>query len=336
MIEVDHLTKIYRVPKREPGLIGALRSLVRRETREVRAVDDISFTIEAGERVGFLGPNGAGKTTTLKVLSGLLMPSAGRVSVLGRCPSRRPRDLLREITLVMGQKQQLLWDLPPRDTFELNRALYDIPANEFRQTRDELVDLLALGDLVDRPARNLSLGERMKCELVAALLHRPRVLFLDEPTIGLDVVMQAEVRRFVGAWNQRFGSTILLTSHYMDDVAALCQRVVVINGGRLCFDGTLDALVRAHHPLRRVRLRPPTPLEPHRLAELSGWTPHGQELWAEVPPDRVGALVAKALEVSPDADLAIEEPPLEHVLAELFRATNGSTEPVTPAATDAA
>jgi ABC-2 type transport system ATP-binding protein len=316
VIQVERLTKVYRVPEKRPGLRGALGSLFHRTWREVRAVDDISFAIRPGERVGFLGPNGAGKTTTLKMLSGLLVPSDGAVQVLGHVPRKRPVDLLRRITLVMGQKQQLLWDLPPRDTFELNRALYDVPPAQFRQTLDELVELLALTPLLDRPVRNLSLGERMKCELAAALLHRPEVLFLDEPTIGLDVVMQVQVRRFIQQWNERHGATVLLTSHYMDDVAALCPRVIVIDGGRIRFDGALGDLVRRHRPLRRVRLKPSTPIL--ETPPAHGLQRAGDAWVGDVPADRVGQLVTEALARMPDAELTIEEPPLEEVFAEFF------------------
>ncbi len=335
MIRVSNLRKIYRVPQRAPGLGGAFRSLFSREVREVRAVDGVSFEIAPGERVGFLGPNGAGKTTTLKMLAGLLVPTAGELSVLGHVPARRDVKLLERITLVMGQKQQLLWDLPPRDTFELNRALYQIPDAEFRETVEELTRLLELAPLLGRPTRNLSLGERMKCELAAALLHRPAVLFLDEPTIGLDVVMQLQVRQFIAAWNARFQSTVLLTSHYMDDVQALCPRVIVIARGTLRYDGTLKGLVERHQPLRRVRLRPvsgfsgtlPAPFKapvgvgpgrrgvPGEADEESLEADHV----ADVPPGDVGALLHAALTLCPGADVRIEEPPLEEVFARLFR-----------------
>ena len=243
-IRARDLRKTYVVSERDAGAAAALRSLVRRRTREVAAVDGISFDLAAGEVVGFLGPNGAGKTTTLKMLSGLLHPSGGEISVLGHAPSRRGKDFLRQITLVMGQRNQLVWDIPAADSFELNRAIYRIPRPEFRQTLDELEALLELGPLMGKPVRTLSLGERMKCEIAAALLHRPRVVFLDEPTIGLDVTMQRRIRAFLSAYNQRYGATILLTSHYMADVEALCRRVLVIHHGRLLFDGELAALVQ--------------------------------------------------------------------------------------------
>ncbi|HEX2689665.1 MAG TPA: ATP-binding cassette domain-containing protein, partial [Kofleriaceae bacterium] len=231
MIRANHLTKHFKVHKRPPGFVPALRSLVHRTYEVVKAVDGVSFTIERGERVGFLGPNGAGKTTTLKVLSGLLHPTSGEVVVEDHVPYRRQAGFLGKITLVMGQKSQLIWDLSPAETYAMNRAVFDVPRHEFDQTLAELTDLLELGPLLDKPTRQLSLGERMKCELAAALLHRPTTLFLDEPTIGLDVAMQVAIRDFVRSYNQRHEATVLLTSHYMDDVVALCPRIIVIDQG---------------------------------------------------------------------------------------------------------
>ncbi len=300
-IEVDKLVKEYRVHERAAGAWASVRSLFRRRYRTMRAVDELSFAIAAGERVGFLGPNGAGKTTTLKVLAGLLHPTSGTVRVDGFDPRRRDFDFLRSITLVMGQKQQLLWDLPPVDTFAMNRAIYDIPKPAFDETMGELVTLLELGDLVKRPTRQLSLGERMKCELVAALLHRPRVLFLDEPTIGLDVSMQATLRRFVRDYNERFGATVLLTSHYMDDVAALCPRVVVIDKGHLTYDGPLNELVRKVRPQKRIIVR------------LSD----GTQETCDVPAAELQATIARII-ARGVADLTVEDPPLEDVMRDLF------------------
>jgi ABC-2 type transport system ATP-binding protein len=302
LIDVDHLTKEYRVQERPPGLRAALASLVRRRYKVARAVDDLSFAIAAGERVGFLGPNGAGKTTTLKVLAGLLHPTSGTVRVDGFDPRRREAAFLTQITLVMGQKQQLLWDLPPSDTFLMNRAVYDIPRRTFDETLAELTALLDLGALVSRPTRQLSLGERMKCELVAALLHRPKVLFLDEPTIGLDVTMQATLREFVRAYNERFGATVLLTSHYMDDVTALCPRVIVIDKGRLTYDGNLEALVH------RVR--------PHKRLAVRG--ADGRQEVMSVPQAELQPTITRLLAGGNVADLTVEDPPLEEVMRELF------------------
>src|SRR5436305_9468092 len=319
MIEIERLRKSYFVHRRQPGLRAALRSLVYRPREEVKAVDDISFRVEPGERVGFLGPNGAGKTTTLKVLSGLLHPTSGRVAVAGFVPRERARGFLEQITLVMGQKQQLLWDLPPSETFLLNRAIYDIPRKQYEETVAELTALLDLAPLLGKPTRQLSLGERMKCELAVALLHRPRVLFLDEPTIGLDVSMQATVRGFVRAYNERFGATVLLTSHYMEDVAALCPRVMVIDKGRLIYDGPLPELVRRVRPDKRVILRLSKTVERRDLEALGTIVEHGDaEAIIQVSQDGLQAAVARALATLPLRDLIVEDPPLEEVMRDLF------------------
>ncbi|HEX6507712.1 MAG TPA: ATP-binding cassette domain-containing protein, partial [Chloroflexota bacterium] len=251
-ISVRDLRKTYTIAEREAGALAAIRSLVRRRTREIPAVDSITFDVEPGEIVGFLGPNGAGKTTTLKMLSGLLFPTSGDVEVLGHVPSRREKSLLRQITLVMGQRSQLSWDIPALDSFELNRAIYDIPTGDYERMRDELIDLLELGHLVRKPVRNLSLGERMKCEIAIALLHRPRVLYLDEPTLGLDVTMQRRIRTFIAEYNNRYEGTVLLTSHYMADVEALCRRVIVIHRGTLLFDGDLSRLIQRFSPHKTI------------------------------------------------------------------------------------
>ena len=316
MIEVQGLGKTYTVSVRAPGVLGMLRGLVHRESREVRAVEDLSFTIAQGERVGFLGPNGAGKTTTLKMLSGLLHPTTGEVSVLGYRPRERDPRLLGQITLVMGQKQQLMWDLPPRETFALNAAMYDLPRADYLRTEEELVAMLGLESLLDRPVRNLSLGERMKCELAAALLHRPRVLFLDEPTIGLDVEMQVQVRRFIRDVNERFGATVLLTSHYMADIAALTPRLLLIDQGTLRYDGPLDDLARRIAPERRVRVRGAATAA---LAPL-GFSEQDGACVATVPVPEVNALLGRVLAATPEAEVSVEDTPLEEVIARVFRA----------------
>jgi ABC-2 type transport system ATP-binding protein len=302
LIDVQHLTKEYRTHKRAGGLVASVRSIFRRSYETARAVDDLSFAIDAGERVGFLGPNGAGKTTTLKVLSGLLHPTSGSVRVGGFEPRRRETPFLKMITLVMGQKQQLLWDLPPIDTFLMNRAIYDVSKKDFQETLAELTRLLDLGDLAQKPTRQLSLGERMKCELVAALLHRPKVLFLDEPTIGLDVSMQASLREFVRGYNERFAATVLLTSHYMDDVTALCPRVIVIDKGRLTYDGDLRELVHRVRPHRRVAVR----------------KKDGTEQVHAIPQSQLAHEVARLVAEPGVADLTVEDPPVEEVMRELF------------------
>lgn len=319
MIRVRGLTKHYKVHQRPPGMAAAVRSLFRRRYTLVKAVDGIDFSIEPGERVGFLGPNGAGKTTTLKMLSGLLYPDAGACTVDGHVPQRRQVDFLKKIMLVMGQKQQLLWDLPPVETFELNRAIYDVPMAVYRQRRDELVELLQIGDQITKPTRQLSLGERMKCELAAALVHGPKVLFLDEPTIGLDVSMQVVMRDFIRRYNERFGATLILTSHYMDDVAALCPRVIVIDKGKLSFDGRLEALVQKVRPEKRLTLRFSHPVPREQVAGLGTVVQlDAGRAVVQVAQARVNAAVERALATLPVVDLNVEDPPLEEVMSELF------------------
>src|SRR6478736_8373856 len=329
MIDVRNLTKTYRVHKRAPGIAAALRSVLKRRYETVKAVEDLSFAIAEGERVGFLGPNGAGKTTTLKVLAGLLHPTSGAVRVGSYVPQDRDPRFLQLITLVMGQKQQLLWDLPPSETYAMNRAIYDIPRAQADETVRALVELLEIGDLVSKPTRQLSLGERMKCELVAALLHRPRVLFLDEPTIGLDVSMQAKMRAFIKEYNERFGAAVLLTSHYMDDVVALCPRVVVIDHGRLIYDGDLRALARKIRPDKRVTIRFSKAVDAGDLARLGTVvSADAAQAVIAVPAAQASAVVRDALAALPIVDLTIEEPPLEEVMRELFQ-THGR-EPASP------
>jgi ABC-2 type transport system ATP-binding protein len=302
VVEVAELTKVFRVPEREAGLRASLRSLVNRKWREVRAVDGISFTIEAGEVVGFLGPNGAGKTTTLKMLSGLLYPTGGEGRVLGHIPSKRERDYLRRMTLVMGNRNQLQWDLPALDSFELNRAIYRLPREDFKRTRDELIELLDIGDLVRKPVRNLSLGERMKVEVVGSLLHLPQVLYLDEPTIGLDVTMQKRIRSFIAEYNRRHDATVLLTSHYMADVQALCKRVIVIHHGRLLFDGQLSALADRFAAYKTIE------------AVLAD----GERISLRVPKAETSQATARLLAENEVSDLTVEDPPIEDVIEQVF------------------
>ena len=329
MISVRDLRKHYQVFKRPPGLKAAVKSLFRRVTTPVKAVDGITFEIPTGARVGFLGPNGAGKTTSLKVLAGLLYPSSGEVRVDGHVPQKREDAYLKKIMLVMGQKQQLIWDLPPAETFELNRAIYGVSRADFRVTLKELTELLELGDLVDKPTRTLSLGERMKCELAAALIHQPQVLFLDEPTIGLDVSMQVTIRDFIRRYNEQHGATLLLTSHYMDDVAALCPRVIVIDKGVLSFDGDLETLVAKVRPEKRVMLRFERPVDRVDLEALGTLvTFTNASATIQVHKDQVNSTVQRALAAFPVRDLTVENPPLEEVMSEFFsrsRAARGES-----------
>jgi ABC-2 type transport system ATP-binding protein len=319
-IRVKELTKIYKVPEREAGLKAAVKSLFVRKTKDVRAVDGITFNIEPGEIVGFLGPNGAGKTTTLKMLSGLLYPSSGDLSVQGYLPQKRQREFLQQITLVMGQRSQLNWDIPAIDSYDLYRAIYGIPNDEYVKIRDEMIEVMQLGDLVKKPVRNLSLGERMKAEMVGALLHRPNVLFLDEPTIGLDVTMQRRIRAFIQEYNKRYDATVLLTSHYMADVQALCKRVIVIHHGMILFDGDLAQLVERFSAMKTLVLT---------TSEMNGNAPdmnkYGTVISSEA--NRVALRVSKTdapqvtarlLADLPVTDLTVEDPPIEEVIESVF------------------
>ncbi len=316
-VRVDELNKTFLVPERDAGLRAAMRSLLRRKHREVRAVDAISFEIGQGEIVGFLGPNGAGKTTTLKMLSGLLYPTTGDAHVLGHVPSKREREFLRRITLVMGNRNQLQWDLPALDSYELNRAIYRLPRPDFVALRDELIELLDVGDLVRKPVRNLSLGERMKVEIVGSLLHRPQVLFLDEPTIGLDITMQKRIRGFIAEYNRRHGATVLLTSHYMADVEALCRRVIVIHHGRILFDGPLARLGDRFAAWKTIDVE----LE-DGVADLSGY---GEVVEADegrvklrVARGETARITARLLAEQEVIDLTVEDPPIEDVIEMVF------------------
>lgn len=322
MIRTHALSKVYRVPLKEPGLWNSVRSLFDREYREVRAVDHIDLEVQAGERVGFLGPNGAGKTTTLKMLTGLLYPTSGSCEVAGFTPSERRAEFLRSVTLVMGQKQQLLWDLPPTETFALNRALFDVPHDEYRATVDELVELLDLGSFMDQPARNLSLGQRMRAELAAALLHRPKVLFLDEPTIGLDVQVQRTVRQFIKEYQRRHGATVMLTSHDMTDVGAIAERIVLIDHGVIRFDGPIDRFKREFGGGRRVVARHCDALEDLGFVEDEP----GRRV-ATVGPEEVNTLLSEVLRRFPQADVTVEDPPLEEVLETAFARNRQEREP---------
>jgi ABC-2 type transport system ATP-binding protein len=289
----------------------------------VAAVDGVSFAIAPGEVVGFLGPNGAGKTTTLKMLSGLLYPTAGEARVLGFVPHRREGAFLRRIALLMGNRSQLVWDLPVADSFVLLRETYGVPAGEYRVTLDELVDLLDLETLLGRPSRNLSLGERMRCELAAALLHRPRVLFLDEPTLGLDVAVQRRLRAFLRAHNERHGATVLLTSHAMADVEALCRRVLVIHRGRLLYDGPLAGLVRRFAERKTIvaDLARETPEGPFlaSLVEL-GEVVRGAEgrITLTVPRARTAEAIGRLLAGAAVTDMTVSEPPIDEVIERVF------------------
>lgn len=321
VIHIQNLSKTFKVPVREAGVKAAIRSLFKREHRDVKAVEAVSFDVSPGEIVGFLGPNGAGKTTTLKMLSGLLHPSGGTATVLGHTPFQREKDYLRQITLVMGQRNQLVWDIPVVDSFERNRAIYRMDAGEYHKMLDEMTDLLGLGDLLQKPTRNLSLGERMKCEIAVSLLHKPQVLFLDEPTIGLDVTMQRRIRSFIQEYNRRTGATVLLTSHYMADVEALCKRVIIIHHGKILFDGDLSELVQQFSAYKTITID---------LEEIDGidFTRFGEVVETEglqvkirVPKTDTPGITGKILSELTIQDLTVEDPPIEEIIDRVFSQT---------------
>jgi ABC-2 type transport system ATP-binding protein len=318
MIEAVELTKTYRVVQKNEGMWGAIRGLYHREYREVRAVDRISFSIEPGEMVAFLGPNGAGKTTTLKMLSGLIYPTSGEARTLGFVPWLRADAFRRQFALVMGQKNQLWWDLPAADSFELHREIYSIPTPQFRQTLGELTELLGVEKLTRQAVRELSLGERMKMELIAALLHRPRLLLLDEPTIGLDVVAQGMIQRCLRDYHRQRGVTTLLTSHYMRDVEALCDRVLVINHGTLVHDGPLAGIVERFSETKLVKLQ----FDGEAPQDLGGFgeVVRREGPWADIKVERgaVPRVLAAILDRHSVADVSVEEPPLEEVISRVF------------------
>ena len=319
-IELAELTKTYRVHEREAGGKASLMSLFARKYKMVEAVKGVTFSLRPGEVVGFLGPNGAGKTTTLKMLSGLLHPTGGEAKVLGHTPWRREREFLRQISLVMGNRNQLVWDIPAMDSFLVNQAVYQIPQKQFRETLDELIELLELTPLLKKQVRSLSLGERMKCEVAAALLHRPAILFLDEPTLGLDVTMQARIRQFIADYNRRHGATVLLTSHYMADVTALCKRVIVIHHGKLLYDGHLAALTDRMAPFKLVQLDVESEDDAKRAAGYAELVEQeGGKVKLRVPRAETSATVARLLSEISVLDLTVEDPPIEEVIDQVFR-----------------
>lgn len=320
-IHVSQLSKRYRVAAKASGMGGTLRHFFQRQYRTVQAVETVSFDIEPGEVVGFLGPNGAGKTTTLKMLTGLIHPSAGEVSVGGHVPFQRKVDFLQTITLVMGQKQQLLWDLPALDSLRINAAIYGLSDKDFRDRVGELSAMLDLDGKLSQPVRKLSLGERMKAEMLAALLHRPQVLFLDEPTLGLDVNAQVAVRDFLRDYNQRYQATILLTSHYMADITALCRRVLLIHQGRLIYDGDLDGLLNRFAPYREVKVELADRSEADRLAHYGDLeTLEGCTASLIVRRDALTQTVSRLLTDLNIQDLTVSDPPVEEVIGRVFAA----------------
>ena len=327
IIRASGLSKTYRISEKQPGLAGTIQHLLRRRHRDVLAVDGISFTIEPGEIVGFLGPNGAGKTTTLKMLTGLIHPSCGELEVAGHQPYRRQARFLRQITLVMGNRQQLIWDLPALDSLRVNAAVYGIAEAEAQRRIGQLAEMLELGQELRRPMRKLSLGQRMKAELLAALLHEPAVLFLDEPTLGLDVNAQARVRDFLADYNRRTGATVLLTSHYMGDITALCPRVLLIHQGQLFHDGSLADLTQRLAPCRQVRLELADLHPPEAFAGFGQLEAHqGHLVRLLVPRAQLAEQVAALLERFAVVDLEVSDPPVEELIGGLFRQRDSNAE----------
>ena len=319
-IKVEKISKTYQVPEREGGFGAAFRSFFKRKYKDVKAVQEVSFEIAQGEIVGFLGPNGAGKTTTLKMLSGLLHPTGGTANVLGFTPWELKQEYLRSMTLVMGQRNRLSWDIPAADSFLLNQAIYRIPDDQYKQTYKELDEMLELEPLMKKPVRNLSLGERMKCEIAVGLLHRPKVLFLDEPTIGLDITGQVRIREFLREYNRRTGATILLTSHYMADVTALCERIIIIHHGQLKYDGGINDLSRRIAPFKLIGVL----LAESNSHDLSQYgTPvqneeDAEKRYIQVKAEDVTKVTSRMLSDLPIHDITITDPPIEDVIERAF------------------
>ncbi len=319
IIEARGLCKTYRVYQKEGGLLSAVRGLFSRKYKEIKAVDQVSFAIEPGEIVGFLGPNGAGKTTTLKMLAGLIYPTQGDATVLGYVPWQRPDAFRRRFSLVMGQKNQLWWDLPAADSFQLHREIYSLPADSFQKTLGELTELFGAKDLSKQPVRELSLGERMKMELIAALLHQPQLLLLDEPTIGLDVIAQVTITKCLREYNASRGVTILLTSHYMKDVEALCKRVLIITHGKLVYDGLLSGITEQFGQYKLVKLQ----LEDEHAAGLESFGEvarrEGPSVDLHVDRAKIGEVIAAILQKHRVLDMSVQDPPLDQVISRVFQ-----------------
>ena len=323
IISVKNLKKYYSVYQKEPGFLGSIKSILQRNHTEVRAVDGISFEINEGELVGFIGPNGAGKTTTLKVLSGLLYPTSGQAHVLDYEPFKRKPEFQKQFSLVMGQKNQLWWDLPPWESFILNKEIYEVSDEQFNTVLNELADMLEVADILKVQVRKLSLGQRMKCELIAALLHSPKVLFLDEPTIGLDVLAQKKMRDFLKGYNKKFNATIILTSHYMGDVKELCKRVIIIDQGKILYDGLLEKLQEKFAPHKVIEvdfdISESSFVNEKELSNIGQVKEFdGIHALIHVPGKEAAKRASKLLDLFPVKDLTIEEPPIEDIIREVF------------------
>ena len=331
IIAINHLSKEFKVYKKTPGLIGSIVSLWHRKYEIIKAVQNVSFTIQPGEIVGFIGQNGAGKTTTLKMLSGLLYPTEGTVDVLGYNPWDRKPEFQKQFALVMGQKNQLWWDLPAMETFLLNKAIYEISDAQFKKTLKHLVELLEVGDVINVQVRKLSLGQRMKCELIAALLHTPKVLFLDEPTIGLDVVMQKTLRDFIKEYNRQYNATIILTSHYMGDVKELCKRTIIIDKGKKVFDGALQDIIDKYARNKILSLIFSQSVSKTKLSEFGTVTEFSEDGSTDtativVPRKESAKIAASIMSQLPVQDVNIEEPPIDAIIREVFKAQNRTSQ----------
>jgi len=319
IISIKNLTKIYRTRKKAPGVGGAVKGLFSRQHIETKAVDNISLTVKKGELVGFLGPNGAGKTTTLKMLSGILSPTSGELDVLGFNPSKRPIELRKQFALVMGNKQQLWWDLPARESFILLKALYEIPEEKFTSRLKEMSKLLDVEKLLDKQVRNLSLGERMKLELIASLLHDPKVIFLDEPTLGLDVVAQQKLREFIKLYNEKYQTTILLTSHYMEDIKALCKRVVIIDKGKIVYDGDINNLSSEQSETKTIKATFGQSVKPVALKKFGNIRSLTSQVYEiDIPKAKLQIRLSRLLKDFDVTDLTITETDIADVLRQLF------------------
>ena len=325
IIEVNSLSRSFKQYKKEPGMIGSIKSFFNRQYYEVTAVDNVSFEVAAGEMIGFIGPNGAGKTTTLKMLSGILHPSSGDVKVLGYRPFKRQKEFQKQFSLVMGQKSQLWWDLPPLESFILNKEIYEVPSKEFRNNLAELTELLNAKEFLEVPVRKLSLGQRMKCELIASLLHKPKLLFLDEPTIGLDVVVQKNLRQFLKEYNRKHNITMLLTSHYMDDVEELCKRIIIISDGGIIFDGRLNELLDKYVTEKHLKLVFKQKTDISALQKYGEVIEHSEDqlvatlLVSKSEHTQIAGQILQVFEVD---DLDISEVNLEEVIAKIFAANS--------------
>ncbi len=319
MISVSHLRKTYRTPIKQDGFDGALRNIFARTYKEIEAVKDISFEIEQGELVGFVGPNGAGKTTTMKMLTGILYPTSGSVSVLGYTPFDKQHEYLRNISFILGQKNQMLWELPATDTFKLNQTIYEIPEREYKKTLGELVEMLDAHDVIDQPVKTLSLGQRMKAELISTLIHKPKVLFLDEPTIGLDVVAQKNIRDFIEQYQSFYKATILLTSHYMEDVRRLAKRVIIIDHGALLYDGDIEKLIQKYARTKTVEIvvdDMPNTATLEKVGHIESI--EYPKIRFRVQRKNVSELVAAVSKNIPFIDITVEEEKIEDIIRTIF------------------